>query len=237
MDPPALPPTLSPQNLTDLSSISANPKAQDFSDHLLNFKKHSATRCEGRQRWHIIATGQKLSTPSSSSSFIPERDEIRRCMRHIVHRASRAASPLSPTRRNCRHVNRLTEDAVRFCTTTVSSHLRRCFVDAEVVEGVEKEEGINVELQLLHVFRPGVGVTAAGPAAVARFHPYKPHLLVAEAVASGEEYAVSVWDVHRLEAVRRLTLNDEDAATGQSAVPDALMEAIKRQRALTELYE
>ncbi|KAL5106628.1 Regulatory-associated protein of mTOR [Taenia crassiceps] len=212
MDPPILPPSLSPQNLTDLSSISANPKAQDFSDHLVNFKKHSATRRE-------------------------ERDEIRRCMRHIVHRASRAASPLSPTRRNCRHVNRLTEDAVRFCTTTVSSHLRRCFVDAEAVEGVEKEEGINVELQLIHVFRPGVGITAAGPAAVARLHPYKPHLLVAEAAASGEEYAVSVWGVHRLEGVRRLTLTDGEATAGQSTVLDALMEAIKRQRALTELYD
>ncbi|VDM31876.1 unnamed protein product [Hydatigera taeniaeformis] len=237
MDPPILPPTLSPQNLTDLSSISTNPKAQDFADHLLSFKKHSATRCEGRQRWHTIATGQKPSTLSSSSSSIPERDEIRRCMRHIVHRASRATSPLSPTRRNCRHANRLTEDAVRFCSTTVSSHLGRCFADSEAVERVEKEEGMNAELQLLHVFKPGPGIAAAGPAAVARFHPYKPHLLMAEAVADGEEYAVSVWGVHRFEGVRRLTLADGDATTGKSTVADALMDEIKRQRALTEAYD
>ncbi|EUB57529.1 Regulatory-associated protein of mTOR [Echinococcus granulosus] len=234
MDPPVLAPTLSPQNLTDLSSISTNPKAQDFSDHLLNFKKHSAERCGGRQRWHTIATGQRLFTPSPS---ISERDEIRRCMRHLVHRASRAASPLSPTRRNCRHVNRLTEDAVRFCSTTVSPHLRRCLTDAEATEAAEKEEGVNVELQLLHIFQAGVGVASAGTAAVACFHPYKPHLLAAEAVADGEEYVVSVWGVHRLEGVRRLTLTEGDATAEQLTVSDALMEAIKRQRALMEAYD
>ena len=152
-------------------------------------------------------------------------DETRRCLRHIVHRASRTASPLSPTRRYCRHENRFnSEDAVKFaCSTHTVSHLHTSQGEEDAASGGG--------LQLLHVFKGMKTSTAL-------FHPYRPQLLLAEATDDAIDYAVSIWGVHRAERLRRLTLDDAMPNSPEpKAAVDALAGEIKRQRAIAEAYE
>lgn len=213
LDPPPIAANLSPQKLSDLSSISTDPRAQDFSNHLRRFEHHTAVRYQGRHRWHAVATGDKIS-------LIPAdifQEETRRCLRHIVHRAARAPSPLSPTRRYCRHENRFGKPNAdeSSCSTNVVSNL--CDSDAK-----------SEDLQLLHIFKEVKTRTMS-------FHPYRPQLLAAEA---GNDFAVSVWGIHRSERVTKLTLEDAVPFTPEPVkIVDVLAIEFKRHRAVAEAYE
>lgn len=138
MEPPYLSPNLNPNDLYSLAGICNDPRAKTFAENLRNYKRHDALRVSGRQRWHAIALREKLppsATTSSTQYNSPsEVEESRRNLRYIVHRASRTASPLSPTRRNCRHGTRIKETGVRYCSNYVSPHLKS---GQEVEPGVE----------------------------------------------------------------------------------------------------
>lgn len=96
------------------------------------------------------------------------------------------------------------------------------------------------ELQVVHIFQPSKTSPARGFASTAKFHPYKPHLVTAEALGSLEEYAVTIWGVHRADKVRRLTLAETMTRIPMDSiitVSAALGEEIKKQRALQERYK
>ncbi|KAM7533524.1 hypothetical protein Aperf_G00000124322 [Anoplocephala perfoliata] len=242
MDPPHLSPALNPNDLYSLAGICSDPRAKTFADYLRNFKRRDALRVQGRQRWHAIARQQRLSSsPPSKHNGLAEIEENRRNLRYIVHRAARAPSPLSPTRRNCRHGTRLNDMGVRYCSNGVSPHLRihdehHAEHGAEATE-IDSKIGTH-DLQIMHIFQPSKTSPGRGFVSLAKFHPYKPHLVTAETLESLEEYAVTIWGVHRADKVKRLTLAETlNPIYSVTTLSVALGEEIKKQRALQEGYD
>lgn len=93
---------------------------------------------------------------------------------------------------------------------------------------------------MIHIFRPSKTSLSRGYASTTKFHPYKPHMLIAEALGGLEEYAVTVYDFHKADEVKRLTLAETMTRISMDQITTlggALGEEIKKQRSLREMYE
>ncbi|KAL7055717.1 hypothetical protein AAHC03_022619 [Spirometra sp. Aus1] len=176
-----------PPCLASLSSVSGDPQAVAFSSRVNRFVNCMASRQSGRARWHAIATRRDIKTVTPSTTTTTGTQPTAPCPVDY-NRLCRSSSP---------DLSGSNDGPPRcFLPRSGSGTSVSCSdqIITRVVETASEAGALPHSLQLLQVFNSPANQCPL----LARFHPYRPHLVVADAAG------VSVWGIRRAERVQRL---------------------------------
>uniref|UniRef100_A0A0X3NXV4 Raptor N-terminal CASPase-like domain-containing protein n=1 Tax=Schistocephalus solidus TaxID=70667 RepID=A0A0X3NXV4_SCHSO len=180
-----------PPCLASLSSVSGDPQAVAFSSRVNRFVNCMASRQLGRARWHAIATRRDVKaavtpSPTTTTPTGAQPTSLGSVAALDYNHLCRSSSPdLSGSNAGPPRCFLPRNGPSASCSDQIISRVQ---------ETAPETGALPNSLQLLQVFNSPANQCPL----LARFHPYRPHLVVADAAG------VSVWGIRRAERVQRL---------------------------------